>query len=137
MSLKAQAFNFYGWVGPKFTSIYRVGGPRAHKLGATICPIDYCGRLWYIVGMVNIKYLTKDLLQSLNAKALRGKLNRTLKGLEDLDPDNKYPVTDTFVCDDRIIRCWVALMANQAGKDLAVQLDMTIEDYQGLPSVNI
>ena len=124
-------------MGPEFTSIYRVGGPEVHKLGATICPIDSYGIFWYSKNMVNIKYLTKDLLQSLNAKALRGKLNRTLKGLEDLDAANKYPVTDTFVCDDRIIRCWIALMANQAGKDLAVQLDMTIEDYQGLPSVNI
>ena len=87
--------------------------------------------------MNRVKYLTKDLLIKLNAKALRGKLNRSLQGLEDLDPGNKYPVTETFLCDDRIIRCWIALLANEAGKDLAVQLDMDMKDYHELPAVNI
>ena len=63
--------------------------------------------------MNRVKYLTKDLLIKLNAKALRGKLNRSLQGLEDLDLGNKYPVTETFVCDDRIIRCWIALLAKE------------------------
>ena len=87
--------------------------------------------------MNRVKYLTKDLLIKLNAKALRGKLNRSLQGLEDLDPGNKYPVTETSVCDESIIGCWIALLANEAGKDLAVQLDMDMKDYHELPAVNI
>jgi len=77
--------------------------------GATICPIVSRGTYARLSHMVNIKYLTKGLLQSLNAKAIKGKLNRTLKGLEDLDAHLKYPVEQVFMCDDEIARCFITV----------------------------
>jgi len=131
-----------------------VGGPTGLKLGATLCHIDSYGILWYtshmlikgaticpivsrgtyarLSHMVNIKYLTKGLLQSLNAKAIKGKLNRTLKGLEDLDAYLKYPVEQVFMCDDNIARCFIAV-GSSADNLTTVQLDMDLEDYDSLP----
>ena len=84
------------------------------------------------MGMVNIKYLTKSLLKSLNAKALKGKFNRTLQNLEDLDAQLKYPVTQVFMCDDYVARCFIAV-GPSADALTTVELDMSLEDYYLLP----
>lgn len=122
--------------------------------GATLCHIDSYGILWYtshmlikgaticqivprgtyarLSHMVNIKYLTKSLLQSLNVKALKGKFNRTLQNLEDLDAQLKYPVMQVFMCDDYIARCFIAV-GPSSDQLTTVQLDMSLEDYDSLP----
>ena len=87
--------------------------------------------------MNRVKYLTKDLLVKLNSKALRGKLNRSLKNLGKLHSDTWFPVVGKFICDDRIIRCRIALSADENGIDQTAQLDMTIEDYDSLPVTNV
>ena len=113
--------------------IDKLGG-WAHRPQARCDNLSYLhyGIFWYSSHMVNIKYLTKGLLQSLNAKAIKGKLNRTLKGLEDLDAHLKYPVEQVFMCDDEIARCFIAV--GSSADDLkTVQLDMWLEDYDSLP----
>jgi len=82
--------------------------------------------------MVNIKYLTKSLLQSLNVKALKGKFNRTLENLENLDAQLKYPVMQVFMSDDHIARCFIAV-GPSSDQLTTVQLDMSLEDYDSLP----
>ena len=116
--------------------IDKLGG-WAHRPQARCDNLSYLhyGIFWYSGHMVNIKYLTKGLLQSLNAKAIKGKLNRTLKGLEDLDARLKYPVEQVFMCDDEIARCFITVGSLHSSADdlKTVQLDMWLEDYDSLP----
>lgn len=100
--------------------------------GATICQIVPRGTYARLSHMVNIKYLTKSLLQSLNVKALKGKFNRTLENLENLDAQLKYPVMQVFMSDDHIARCFIAV-GPSSDQLTTVQLDMSLEDYDSLP----
>lgn len=113
--------------------IDKLGG-WAHKrqAGCDNLSIDSYGIFWYSLIMVNIKYLTKSLLQSLNVKALKGKFNRTLENLENLDAQLKYPVMQVFMSDDHIARCFIAV-GPSSDQLTTVQLDMSLEDYDSLP----
>ena len=83
-----------------------------------------------------VKYLTKNLFIELNDKAIRGKMNRTLRAsaLKDrLEEDVKFPVVGVLMSDEVVARCNIAI--DSSGHD--VQLDMLVDDYNKLPTIPV
>jgi len=82
-----------------------------------------------------VKYLTRDLFIELNDKAIRGKMNRTLRAnaIKERLEDIKYPVVSVFMSDETVARCNIAV--NSRGTE--VQLDMLVDDYNPLPTIDL
>ena len=79
---------------------------------------------------MSIRFLTYEMLKTLNDSAIRNKLNRSL--VFDKLPIAKsdvYPVTTSFPHNDTEMRC--ELVLNHHGD--TVWLDMPIKAFNGLP----
>jgi hypothetical protein len=85
--------------------------------------------------MPTVKVLTKHALLRLNRKAIRANANRSIKlsALGPLSVNDVYPVSSAVVHNDMDIRARIIL--NDRG--LAVELDMTLNDYNAIPTVAI
>jgi hypothetical protein len=79
------------------------------------------------------KVVTTDILIRLNQRACIKGYNRTLQGLEQLDPDGFHLVTWLMDQNDaQYLRCGVLLKVKDSDDPVEVTLDMSFEDYNRL-----
>lgn len=85
--------------------------------------------------MPSVKVLTIQMLRQLNNRAIRARANRTINptALALMSSDNIYPISTTFLHNDRDVRCRIIVNA----KGDAVELDMTLNDYSRIPAVEL
>jgi hypothetical protein len=78
------------------------------------------------------KFLTYTLFEQLNKKAIKNRLNRSVYFDKlPIDKNDRFPVSLSFLHNDKEIRCEVVL--NRDGD--TAWLDMSFNDYNGLPEV--
>ena len=81
-----------------------------------------------------VSYLTKELVTSLNNKAVKRKANRSLQDnfVENLSETNKFPIIQTLLHNDVEMRCNIVF--NVVGKDAVTGwLDIPLKEYHSLP----
>ena len=77
------------------------------------------------------RYISFDLLNKLNKKAVKNKKNRSLTDelIKSLDKTKVFPITMSLLHNDVEMRC--EILFNQNGK--TGFLDLDLKDYQSLP----
>jgi hypothetical protein len=81
------------------------------------------------------RVVTRPILKRLNAKAIRLKLNRTMRPdrIARLSAHQVFPITQAALHNDDHLRCRIIL--NEEGH--AAELDISLDDFNALPTVTV